>query len=59
MLTGSVDGDDLGHDESATATERASRGLGRLDRGDEAFFDRGPGYARLADGAPYAEVDRR
>jgi N-methylhydantoinase B len=56
VLTGSVDADDLGHDEAATAAERAGRGP---DRRDEAFFDRGPGYARLAGGAPYAEVDRR
>ena len=29
----------------------------RADRGEEPFFDRGPGYARLAGGAPAAEVD--
>ena len=33
-------------------TERASR-----SRDSEPFFDRGPGYARLAGGAAYAEVD--
>ena len=54
VLTGSVEGDDLGHDEVRTAEERAGR-----PRSDEAFFDRGPGYARLAGGAAYAEVDRR
>ena len=30
----------------------------RIDAGEEPFFDRGPGYARLAGGARYAEVDR-
>ena len=28
------------------------------ERGEAAFFDRGPGYASLAGGAAYAEVDR-
>jgi N-methylhydantoinase B len=50
VLTGV--GDDLGYDADATATERASR-----SRDSVAFFDRGPGYARLAGGASYAEVD--
>jgi N-methylhydantoinase B len=54
VLTGSLGSDDLGHDVDATAAERASR-----SREQEAFFDRGPGYARLADGAAYADVDRR
>jgi N-methylhydantoinase B len=27
--------------------------------GDEPFFDRGPGYARLSGGAPFPEVDRQ
>jgi N-methylhydantoinase B len=54
VLTGSLDDDDLGHDATATAAERDSRA-----RSAEAFFDRGPGYARLAGGAAYAEVDRR
>jgi N-methylhydantoinase B len=54
VLTGSVAGDDLGVDTEATATERAGR-----TRATEAFFDRGPGYARLAGGATYAEVDLR
>jgi N-methylhydantoinase B len=53
VLTGSVDDDTLGHDADATAAERASR-----PAPSEAFFDRGPGYARLADGAAYADVDR-
>jgi N-methylhydantoinase B len=51
VLTG--EGDDLGHDADATATTRASRAST-----DDVFFDRGPGYARLAGGAAYAEVDR-
>jgi N-methylhydantoinase B len=54
VLTGSFEGDDLGHDPAATASERAGR-----TRSSEAFFDRGPGYARLSGGAAYAEVDRR
>jgi len=53
VLTGSVDRDDLGHDADATTAERA----GRARDEDEPFFDRGPGYARLAGGAAYAEVD--
>ena len=52
VLTGSIDADDLGYDEAATAAERAGR-----PEPSEAFFDRGPGYARLADGATYADVD--
>ncbi len=54
VLTGSVDGDDLGYDAGATATERSGR-----PRSAEAFFDRGPGYARLSGGAAYADVDVR
>jgi N-methylhydantoinase B len=57
VLTGSLGDDDLGYDADATATERERRGLDQLDRRDAAFFDRGPGYARLAGGASYAEVD--
>jgi N-methylhydantoinase B len=52
VLTGS--GDTLDHDASATEEERASRPVA-----PDTFFDRGPGYARLAGGATYAEVDRR
>jgi N-methylhydantoinase B len=52
VLTGSLDGDDLGHDPDATAAERAGR-----PAPDAAFFDRGPGYATLADGAAHADVD--
>jgi N-methylhydantoinase B len=54
VLTGTVDDGDLSFDEDATAAERAGRA-----RSDEVFFDRGPGFARLADGAAYAEVDLR
>src|SRR4051812_36499923 len=50
VLQGS--GDDLAFDVEATRAERASR-----SHGSEAFFDRGPGYARLAAGARHAEVD--
>jgi N-methylhydantoinase B len=52
VLTGA--GDDLGYDAEATATQRGGR-PGEA----EAFFDRGPGYARLAGGATYADVDVR
>ncbi|WP_299052804.1 hydantoinase B/oxoprolinase family protein [uncultured Nocardioides sp.] len=52
VLTGSSEGGDLAYDADATAAERA----GRAGPG-EAFFDRGPGYARLAAGATHAAVD--
>ncbi|MCW2852480.1 MAG: Hydantoinase B/oxoprolinase, partial [Nocardioides sp.] len=52
VLTGSLDDDTLGFDEAATTAERASR-----PEASEAFFDRGPGYARLAGGAAHAAVD--
>ncbi|MEO5852852.1 MAG: hydantoinase B/oxoprolinase family protein, partial [Nocardioides sp.] len=52
VLTGSVDDGTLACDADATAAERAAR-----PAASEAFFDRGPGYARLADGATYAAVD--
>jgi N-methylhydantoinase B len=52
VLTGSLDDDSLGYDADATAAERAAR-----PAASDAFFDRGPGYARLAGGASYAEVD--
>ena len=51
VLAGSLDDDSLSYDEAATTAERASRGA------DEAFFDRGPGYARLSGGADHADVD--
>ena len=53
VLTGSLDDDSLGYDADATAAERAGRPAGVA----RPFFDRGPGYARLADGAAHAEVD--
>ena len=53
VLTGSVDDDSLGFDEAATVAERAAR-----PAPSEVFFDRGPGYARLAtDGSRHASVD--
>jgi len=54
VLTGSVPDDDLGHDAEATAALRERL---RSGRGDEAFFDRGPGYARLSGGSTSADVD--
>jgi N-methylhydantoinase B len=51
VLTGD---DDPGVDEEAT---RALRDRLRSERGDVPFFDRGPGYARLAGGQTHAEVD--
>src|SRR5690349_20029707 len=56
VLTGSADDGTLGFDDAATADERSSRSSWSKD--DDAFFDRGPGYAALADGAVFAEVDR-
>ena len=56
VLTGSADAGDLGFDASATDAERAGRAA--WSREDDAFFDRGPGYASLAGGAASAEVDR-
>ncbi len=54
VLTGSLTGGDLAHDAEATAAERADRSAwGR----DDPFFDRGPGYASLAEGATSAAVD--
>jgi N-methylhydantoinase B len=54
VLVGSTDDDTLGYDAEATTAERSGR-----PAPDEAFFDRGPGYARLSGGATHAEVDRR
>jgi N-methylhydantoinase B len=54
VLTGSVEGDDLGYDEGATAGLRRELAAAR---GEEPFFDRGPGYQRLSGGATAAEVD--
>ena len=41
-------------DEAASDALRAER---RDDRGEQPFFDRGPGYARLSAGATSADVD--
>ncbi|MGH3346601.1 MAG: hydantoinase B/oxoprolinase family protein, partial [Nocardioides sp.] len=54
VLTGALADDDLAYDADATAAERAARPRDEA----EPFFDRGPGYARLAGGATHAEVDR-
>jgi len=43
-------------DAAASSSLRAE--LRSRRTGEEPFFDRGPGYARLADGAPFAAVDR-
>jgi N-methylhydantoinase B len=43
-------------DSPATEAMRAERLARRT--GEEPFFDRGPGYARLAGGATHADVDR-
>jgi N-methylhydantoinase B len=59
VLTGSLEAGSLGFDADATAAERAGRGRDGLPRRDLPFFDRGPGYARLAGGATHAEVDLR
>jgi N-methylhydantoinase B len=52
VLTGELE--DLGYDAAATEETRAAR---RAERPQQPFFDRGPGYARLAGGALAAEVD--
>ena len=41
----------------AEATEELRRELRGRRTGDEPFFDRGPGYARLSGGAAHADVD--
>jgi N-methylhydantoinase B len=52
-----ADGDQIVVDESATAAVRDRR---RAEpAANDLLFDRGPGYARLADGRSHAEVDRR
>ncbi|HET7659150.1 MAG TPA: hydantoinase B/oxoprolinase family protein, partial [Oryzihumus sp.] len=40
-----------------TAASDALRAERRADRGEQPFFDRGPGYATLAAGATAADVD--
>ena len=54
VLTGSVDGDDLGHDADATAAERGSRPA--PDRG---VLRPRSGLRPLSGGATHAEVDLR
>jgi N-methylhydantoinase B len=54
ILTGPDD--DPVVDDAATGALRVERRAART--GDEPFFDRGPGYARLSGGATYAECDR-
>ncbi|HEY4315385.1 MAG TPA: hydantoinase B/oxoprolinase family protein [Actinomycetes bacterium] len=44
-------------DDEATAARRDE--LRGRRTGDEPFFDRGPGYARLSGGVPFPEVDRQ
>jgi N-methylhydantoinase B len=51
-----VDGSGLAIDEEGTAAARALMAAEAPD--DPPFFDRGRGYARLADGRAFAEVDR-
>ncbi|MEU9123578.1 hydantoinase B/oxoprolinase family protein [Streptomyces sp. NPDC048506] len=51
------DGDDLRADEDATAALRA--GLRAQRPQVRPFFDRGPGFASLSGGRPYADVDFR
>jgi N-methylhydantoinase B len=48
------DSDEPVVDEPASAALRSELSAGR---GEEPFFDRGPGYARLSGGRPHAEVD--
>jgi N-methylhydantoinase B len=55
VLVGEGDGDgDPVTDEDASEGLRSAL---RAARGDQPFFDRGPGYARLAGGATSADVD--
>ncbi|HEX6197335.1 MAG TPA: hydantoinase B/oxoprolinase family protein [Jiangellaceae bacterium] len=54
-VVASGDADDPVVDEDATAALREAQRGKRT--GDEPFFDRGPGYAKLADGQRAADVD--
>ncbi len=54
VLTGSLEDDTLGYDAEATQGRRAQSAA---ERSEQAFFDRGPGYARLSGGAAVADVD--
>jgi N-methylhydantoinase B len=52
------DGDDVVLDEPGSDTLRAEQRASRSRDGEAVpFFDRGPGFARLSGGAPYADVD--
>ena len=52
------DGDDVVLDERGSDTLRAEQRASRpRDGAAVPFFDRGPGFARLSGGAPYADVD--
>ena len=47
---------DVAGSDALRARLRADRSK-RADAGEEPFFDRGPGYARLSGGAAFADVD--
>jgi len=52
VLTGEPDEDLVSYDAAATDAARAKRSTSA-----EVFFDRGPRYARVYGGVPYADVD--
>jgi N-methylhydantoinase B len=54
-----VSGDVDDHEIDETATTSARAQLSADAKIDPPFFDRGPGYPRLADGGTSAEVDFR
>jgi N-methylhydantoinase B len=55
VLTGSLEDDSLSYDAEATRRHREEQLAGRT--AEEAFFDRGPGYATLSGGKDVADVD--
>ena len=55
VLTGTVGAGDLAWDAEATQSLRAELADARPE--EQPFFDRGPGYPRLADGATAADCD--
>jgi N-methylhydantoinase B len=55
VLTGSFHDDSLSYDADATKAHREEKLSARTD--EEAFFDRGPGYATLSGGVDVAAVD--
>jgi N-methylhydantoinase B len=57
VLTGTVGAGDLGYDAEATAALRTELAGARTE--ERPFFDRGPGYPRLAGGAVAADCDWR